>query len=298
MDRWGPALAALLGLVEGLTEFLPVSSTGHLILVSYWLGFTGEVATSVDISIQLGSILAVVVYERTKLASLFSGAVKEQAVLRAWLRRGRPTSGNPAGVSWGVVLRRSATDHPHLWFMIGLAAAFLPAAAVGLLAHRWIEAHLFTPTTVATALIAGGAVILLVEARRPPVRIDRLERVGVSNALQVGLAQCLSLIPGVSRSGATIIGAMLTGMDRKVAAEYSFFLALPTMLAATLYKLVKSRDLLSGQDLLALALGLLVAFFVAWAVIATFLGFLKRHSLRVFAFYRMLLGVIVLALLG
>jgi undecaprenyl-diphosphatase len=297
MDKWGPALAALLGLVEGLTEFLPVSSTGHLILVGHWLGFTGEVAASVDIAIQLGSILAVVVYERAKLAQLFGGARREQAMLRAWLR-GEDDRKGAWAVSWTDHLRRSSAEHAHLRFLIGLAVAFVPAALIGLIAHTWIEAHLFTPSTVAAALIAGGVVILLVEARRPTPRVDRLEQVGLGHALRIGLAQCASLIPGVSRSGATIIGAMLSGMDRKVATEYSFFLALPTMLAATLYKLVKSHALFSGEDLLALGLGLLVSFFVAWAVIAAFLGFVKRHSLRVFGIYRMLLGLAVLAWLG
>ncbi len=298
MDKWSPALAALLGLVEGLTEFLPVSSTGHLILVGSWLGFTGQVATSVDISIQLGSILAVVAYERAKLATLLANAAREQAALRTWVRPGPSASGAVAGLPWPEALRRSVAEHPNLRFVIGLGLAFVPAAVVGLATHKWIEAYLFTPRTVAAALMGGGVAILLVEARRPDARLDRLDQVGLGHALKVGLAQCVSLIPGVSRSGATIVGAMLAGMDRKLATEYSFFLALPTMLAATTYKLLKSRDLLTGEDLLALGLGLLVSFLVAWAVIAAFLNFVKRHSLRVFAYYRILLGGVAFTLLG
>lgn len=285
MTEWGPGLAVLLGLVEGLTEYLPISSTGHLILVGHWLGFTGEVATSVEISIQLGSILAVVAYERSKLSALLSHGAAEFTAVRALMQDPRP---------WRLRLSHSIGAHRNLWFFIGLGGAFLPAACIGLLAHKWIEAHLFNPVTVAAALIVGGLIILVVEAMQGRVRIIGLERVGLSSAIWVGLAQCASLIPGVSRSGATIVGGLLAGMDRRTATEYSFFLALPTMIAATGYKLLKSRDLLTSADLLALALGLLVAFFVAWAVIAAFLAFVKRHSLRTFAYYRILLGITVL----
>jgi len=287
MPGWGPELAVLLGLVEGLTEFLPVSSTGHLIIVGHVLGFTGAVAASVEISIQLGSILAIIAYERSKLTSLLSQASQEQASLRALIRSNQPKE-------WGTVLFRSADTHRSLWFLIGLAVAFVPAAAIGLFAHAWIEAYLFHPRTVAAALIAGGLIILGVEAMRNRVRFNRLDQIGVATALWVGLAQCVSLIPGVSRSGATIVGGLLAGMDRKVATEYSFFLALPTMIAATTYKMLKSRELLTNEDFFALALGLLVSFLVAWAVIAAFLAFVKRHSLRAFAYYRMLVGITVL----
>ncbi|GIW54263.1 MAG: undecaprenyl-diphosphatase [Nitrospiraceae bacterium] len=283
MNQWGPELAVILGLVEGLTEFLPVSSTGHLILVGHALGFTGAIAASVDVSIQLGSILAVVAYERRKIVQLFSQAGKEQAILREMLK---------ARGGWAT-LRRSADAHRNLWFLLGLGVAFLPAALVGFLAHRWIETYLFTPQTVAASLIVGGLVILAVEARRSPAQITRLEHVGVRSAFWVGVAQCVSLIPGMSRSGSTIVGGLLAGLDRKVATEYSFFLALPTMIAATAYKMITSQSLFSNQDYLALGLGLVVSFVVAWAVIAAFLTFVQRHSLRVFAYYRLLLGTAV-----
>lgn len=298
MERWGHELAILLGVVEGLTEFLPVSSTGHLILVGHWLGFTGDVAASVEISIQLGSILAVLVYERAKIAAMIRDGIREQARCREMLienwRRGRW----PIREAWGTVLYRSAASFRSLWFLIGLGVAFVPAGLLGLVSHKWIEAHLFTTQTVAAALILGGLVILLVEARPRPVRVARLDLIGTRNALWVGIAQCTSLIPGVSRSGATIIGGLLTGMDRKTATEYSFFLALPTMIAATTYKMVKSRTLFSAQDALALGLGLLVAFLVAWAVIAVLLAYVKKHSLSVFAYYRIALGIVVLTVLG
>jgi undecaprenyl-diphosphatase len=198
----------------------------------------------------------------------------------------------------GYIFDRSSDSHPNLWFLTGLCLAFIPAAVVGLLAHNWIEAYLFNPYTVSGALIAGGFVILAVEQWKGRSRITQLNQIGAKTALWVGIAQCASLFPGVSRSGATIVGGLLTGMDRRIATEYSFFLALPTMIAATGYKMFKSRDLLTGQDVAALAIGLLVAFLVAWAVIAAFLTFVKQHSLRAFAYYRMLLGLVVLFVLG
>ncbi len=297
MEGWGPELAIILGLVEGLTEFLPVSSTGHLILVSHYLGFTGEVAVSIEISIQLGSVLAIVAYERVKLVSFVSEAYQEQAALRTLIRANCTTGRWPSRTQWSTILTRSAKSHRSLWFCIGLLVAFCPAAVVGLLTHHWIKTHLFTPHAVAGSLILGGLVILAVEARPTRPRIAQLNHIGVPTALAVGVAQCLSLIPGVSRSGATIVGGMLVGMDRKIATEFSFFLALPTLIAATLYQMVQVRALLTTADIAALALGLVVAFLVAWAVIATLLTFLKRHTLRVFGYYRILLGLVVLLVL-
>jgi undecaprenyl-diphosphatase len=284
MRSWGPELAVVLGVVEGLTEYLPISSTGHLILVGHWLGFTGETAASVEIAIQLGAILAVIVYERAKLASFLTQAAAEQTSFRSLCSQ----------ESWTAALTQSMSQHRNLWFLIGLFVAFLPAASVGLLAHHWIETYLFNPATVAGASIVGGLIIMAVEAMKQEARFTQLEQIGVRTAFWVGVAQCVALIPGTSRSGATIIGALLAGMDRKTATEYSFFLALPTLIAATGYKLVKSAALFSTQDLMALALGLVVAFLVAWAVIAGFLNFVKRHSLVVFAYYRIAMGVAVL----
>ncbi len=297
MEGWGPELAIILGVVEGLTEFLPVSSTGHLILVAHYLGFTGDVAVSVEISIQLGSILAIVAYERAKLFSLVTGAAREQAALRRLIRGdGQPATAPQVG-RWRDLLQHSISDHRNLWFLVGLVVAFVPAAVVGLLIHGWIKAHLFTPYTVAGALIVGGVVILIVETWSCTPRVRELNQVGLWTALAVGIAQCFSLFPGVSRSGATIVGGLLAGMERKVATEFSFFLALPTMIAATTYQIMTSRSLWSTDDALALLLGLVVAFLVAWAVIAALLSFVKRHTLKVFGYYRILLGVLVLVVL-
>lgn len=291
MNEWGPALAIILGIVEGLTEFLPVSSTGHLILAGSALGFTGEVAANAEISIQLGAILAVVAYERQKLRTLISRAFGEQADLRQSLSR-------PGKESWSDVLRRSMTMHPHLWFLIGLWAAFLPAGLIGFATHGWIKTHLFSPQTVAVTSVVGGIIILIVEARRTHSDVQQLEHVGLRNALVIGLVQCASLIPGMSRSGSTIIGGLLVGLDRKVATEYSFFLALPTLIIATCYQMWKSRGVFHSDDYAALAIGLLVSFLVAWIVIAAFLTFVKRHSLRPFAYYRIVMGLVVLYLFG
>jgi undecaprenyl-diphosphatase len=289
----GFELAAILGLVEGLTEFLPVSSTGHLIIVGHLMGFTGAVADTAEVAIQLGSILAIMVYERHKIVSLFSHAAQELIGLLHLLTLS-PRQGVWEGPTWSSVLRRSIDQHRILWFLIGVAIAFLPAALVGFAAHDWIERYLFTPQTVAVALIIGGAIILWVEASHKPVHVATLEQVRVKTALMVGLAQCCALFPGISRSGATIIGGLLAGMDRRLATEYSFFLALPTMIVATGYKMLKSFSIFTQQDLVALLVGLIVSFFVAWAVIAAFLAFVKQHTLSSFAYYRIALGIIVL----
>ena len=289
MEEFGPGLAVLLGMLEGLTEYLPISSTGHLILAGHWLGFTGHVAVSVEICIQLGAVLAVVAYERAKIRSLLSHANQEQRELRRHML-------SPAS-SFMHTVRTSTGTHHHLWFLIGLGAAFLPAALVGLLTHEWIEEHLFSPRTVALSLILGGIIILIVETWPGTVRCTALEHIGLSRAVGVGLAQCVALIPGMSRSGSTIVGGLLLGLDRKVATEFSFFLALPTMFAATGYKFVQSYHLFNAQDLLALFIGMVVSFLVAWTVIAAFLTYVKRHSLKVFGYYRVVLGTIILIVL-
>lgn len=287
MNEWGPVLAVILGVVEGLTEFLPVSSTGHLILVGHALGFTGDVAANAEIAIQLGAILAVIVFEREKIGRLLSGAWQEQKIFRS-------TTASELHVSWTVRIKTSIQRHPNLWFLIGLGIAFLPAALLGLAAHGWIKSHLFTPQTVATTSILGGLIILIVEATKRTSHATSLDQVSPVQAFWIGVAQCASLIPGMSRSGSTIIGGLLAGLDRKVATEYSFFLALPTIIAATLYETWKARGTFTEQDFLALALGMVVSFLVAWAVIAAFLTYVQRHTLRVFAYYRIMLGVLVL----
>jgi len=254
----------ILGIVEGLTEFLPVSSTGHLILAGYALNFTGEEATSFEIVIQLGAILSVIVYFRQLLWDLL-----------------RELPRNP-------ISQRLA---------LALVVAFFPAAVIGLAVHKWIEAYLFGPITVAWALIAGGVVILLVERRLGQRPTEGLNHVDLRQAWWVGVAQCVSMFPGVSRSGATIIGGLLTGMDRTTATEFSFLLAVPTMLAATGYKIVKSHDVLLQGDPLFLPLGLAVAFITGLAVVAGFLAFVRSHTFRPFAYYRIVLGVFILIIM-
>ncbi len=286
MSEWGPVLAVILGIVEGLTEFLPVSSTGHLILVGHALGFTGDVAANAEISIQLGAILAVIVFEREKIGRLVSGAWHEQAELQSFLQSRHHQT-------WTARLTASVKAHPNLWFMLGLGIAFLPAALVGVAAHGWIKSHLFTPHTVATTCILGGIIILAVEATSRTSRAMSLDQVSPMQAFWIGLAQCASLIPGMSRSGSTIIGGLLAGLDRKVATEYSFFLALPTIIAATVYETWKAKATFTDQDFLALGIGMVVSFLVAWAVIAAFLTYIQRHTLRVFAYYRIILGIAV-----
>jgi undecaprenyl-diphosphatase len=256
--------AALLGLVEGVTEFIPVSSTGHLILASDWLGVTGESAKTFDIFIQLGAILAIV-----------------------WLYRARLTR----------ALVDARTRPESRQFLFNLVAAFLPAALVGVLAHDWIKARLFTPEVVALALIVGGLLILLIEWLRPRERVSRVDDVRLPTALGIGLAQVLSLIPGTSRSGATILGGYALGLSRRAATEFSFFLSIPVMFSATLYDLLKSRGALTAADAPVFALGFLVAFASALVVVRAFLGYVSKHSFAAFAWYRIAVGALLLLVL-
>jgi undecaprenyl-diphosphatase len=255
-------VAVLLGVVEGLTEFLPVSSTGHLIVTSYVVGFKGPRAEVFTIFIQLGAILAVVWEYRARLGTLV---------------RQLPVS---------VESRRTA---------VALAVAFLPAAVVGLLVHDQITRFLFGPLPVAAALIVGGLLILLVESLPLRPRTENVEGVTWSQALWIGIAQCLALWPGFSRSAATIMGGMCAGLNRRAATEFSFFLAIPVMFAATLYDLLKNRGALNGTDWLALGLSFVVAFLVAWASIRWLLRYVSSHSFRAFAWYRLAFGLIILA---
>ncbi|XXX73769.1 undecaprenyl-diphosphate phosphatase [Sorangium sp. So ce134] len=259
--------AVLLGVLEGLTEFLPVSSTGHLILLGAWLGHQSEAAKTLDIVIQLGAVLAVVVYFRERLA----------VTLRGIFRR----------------------DPDSLRLALALAFAFFPAALVGLLFHKAIKAYLFGPGPVAVALIAGGFLMIGVEAarrRRPDQGAPRLEDVTLQRALAIGFAQCFSLWPGASRSMATIVGGQLSGLSTAAAAEFSFLLAIPTLGAATVFDLAKNgRTLLDAPGgAAALAVGLAVSFVVALLVIAVFLRYLKRYGLAPFGWYRIALGAVVL----
>ncbi len=260
--------AVILGIVQGLTEFLPVSSTGHMILTMPLLGIhEGDPNFhfwngAFDIFIQLGSILAVLIY--------------------CWRRLWRLTL-NPTGAPW----------HGH--FITKLLIAFFPAAVVGYLFHRFIEEQLKVPLVVACALIVGGILILLIQKAIKTPSINDAGAVSLPRAIIIGLVQCLSLIPGTSRSGATIMGALSVGMAPAAAAEFSFFLAIPTMFAAGLYSLYKHRDEIHSEQIMPLGVGFVVSFFVAWAVVAVFMRFIQTHKFTVFAVYRIVLGAIVLA---
>ena len=252
----------LLGIVEGVTEFLPVSSTGHLILASALLGFGGASAGTFEIVIQLGAILAVVVLYWRRFTDVLVGLT-------------RRTPG-----SWA--------------FARNIALGFLPSAVVGLIVYKAVKAMLESPTIVAVALIVGGIAILVIErlAQRPVT--DSVETMPWKTALGIGIVQCLSMIPGVSRSGATIMGALSLGVERKAAAEFSFFLAVPTMLAASGYDLYKSGGRLGDGDWLAIGIGFLVSFVVALLVIRWFVGIVGRRGFAPFAWYRIVVGTAAL----
>lgn len=253
-------VAIILGIVEGITEFLPISSTGHLILAGDLFGFTSDTAKTFEVFIQLGAILAVVWLFRDKLTSSIKGIGNEK------------------------------TNR----FLLNLLIAFLPAAFFGLLLHSFIKSHLFNPVTVAIALIAGGIAIFVIEKVVKKPEVMDVDDVSYKQALGVGMAQTLALFPGVSRAGATIMGAMCLGLGRKAATEFSFFLAIPTMFAATLYDLLKNLNHLSMNDFPIFAVGFVVSFISAFFVIKAFLGFVKKHTFNSFAVYRIIFGAVVL----
>src|SRR3954465_12745096 len=253
--------AALMGLVEGATEFIPISSTGHLIVVGEWLHLVDERARTFEIFIQLGAILAVMWLYRTRL-----------------LRTVQSAGGDPRS-------RR---------LILNLGIAFFPAAIVGFLAHDWIKEHLFTRTVVACALVVGGILILLIERWAPSTRIADVEELPPRTALGIGLAQVLSLVPGTSRSGATIMGGYALGLTRVAATEFSFFLAIPVMLAATGYDLLKSWSILTGADVPMFLVGFVVSFISALVVVKALLRYVSGHSFRLFAWYRIVLGGLLL----
>ena len=255
----------ILGIVEGLTEFLPVSSTGHLILAGELLGYDAVKWRVFNIVIQLGAILAVVVlYWRT-----------------FW------------GVAQGLIRREAAS-----WrFLRNIVAAFLPAGIVGLALHKQIEALLGRPDVVAWALIGGGVVILLVERTERRARVAVTAEIPLGTALGIGAVQCLSMIPGVSRSGATIMGALSLGVERRTAAEFSFFLAIPTMLGASAVEIIKNRHAVAGaggMDAGTIAIGFVVAFLVALLVIRAFVAVVTRRGFAPFAYYRIAAGAAAL----
>jgi len=258
-------VAAILGIVEGLTEFLPVSSTGHLIVAGSLLGYTGEKAKLFEIVIQAGAILAVCWEYRVKLFDVARGILSDRAAQR---------------------------------FVANLFIAFLPAAALGLVFGNAIKARLFAPVPVAAAFVVGALVILWAERRqrgRPDtVRIDKVDDMRWPDALKVGFAQAFALIPGTSRSGATIIGGMLFGLSRKAATEFSFFLAIPTLFAATGYEFVRNRHLLAGGDLSMVAVGFVTAFVSAFFVVRALLRYVAHHDFVPFAWYRIAFGLVIL----
>ena len=258
--------AAVMGIVEGLTEFLPISSTGHLILAGALLGFDDEKAKVFDIAIQTGAIFAVILVYWQK--------IRDTVVLLP-------------------------TDRQARQFVLNVLIAFVPAVVLGLLFGKAIKAHLFTPVVVASTFIIGGFIILWAERRQqrnPAVaRIHEVEDMTAFDALKVGLAQCLAMIPGTSRSGATIIGGMLLGLSRKAATDFSFYLAIPTLIGAGAYSLYKERALLSLADLPMFGVGLLFSFLSAWLCVRWLLRFISTHSFAGFAYYRIVFGVVVLA---
>ena len=254
--------AAVMGVVEGLTEFLPISSTGHLILAGALLGFDDDKAKVFDIAIQTGAILAVIIVYWQKISS----------TVRA--------------------LPHSADAQR---FALNVFIAFVPAVILGLLFGKAIKANLFTPEVVATTFIIGGFIILWAERRQASaVRIGEVEDMRWQDALKVGLVQCLAMIPGTSRSGATIIGGMLLGMSRKAATDFSFYLAIPTLIGAGAYSLYKDRALLSMADAPMFAVGLVFSFLSAWVCVRWLLKFISTNSFEVFAWYRIVFGLVVL----
>lgn len=253
--------ALILGIVEGLTEFLPVSSTGHLILVGDLLDFNDERAMVFTIAIQLGAILAVCWEYRSKISEVIGGIGSNPAANR---------------------------------FVINLLIAFLPAAIMGLLFIKTIKYYLFHPVPVALALIIGGFLILWAERRKHVIEVEQVDDMDWKHALKVGLAQCLALIPGTSRSGATIIGGLFFGLSRKAATEFSFFLAIPIMFAATFYDVYKHREFLEWDDLGMFAVGFVAAFLSALLAVRGLLRFISNHDFTVFAWYRIVFGIIIL----
>ena len=255
--------ALLLGIIEGLTEFLPVSSTAHLLLVGDMLGFEGPPGKTFEIVIQMGAILAVcVVY---------------------WHRL------------WGVAT--TLTQPRSVAFVRNVLLAFLPAAVIGATAYKYIKQMLESPLVAATALVVGGVAILIIEKIVKRARITEVEDMSPVLAFCIGFCQVLAMIPGVSRAGATIMGSMLLGVERKTAAEFSFFLAIPTMTGATVYSLYKNWSTLSLDGSALIVIGFIAAFFSALLVVKTFIAFISRHGFAPFAYYRIVFGTLMLALI-
>ncbi len=257
---WELIVAAVLGIVEGVTEFLPISSTGHLIVASDLLNFRDSNGLF-EIVIQLGAVLAVIWLYRSELLEQVQTVTSSSGVQRLW---------------------------------IGIVIAFIPAALIGFLLDDWITEVLFSPRVVAISLIVGGVLLWWIEGRAQQVSTSAMKQISPRQALMIGLAQITALIPGVSRSGATIVGGLLSGLDRTTATKFSFFLAMPTLGAATLYSLLKQIDTLSSDILLSLAVGMVVAFFVSLIVMKWLIGYVSTNNFRGFAVYRIIAGVVIL----
>jgi undecaprenyl-diphosphatase len=261
MDYWIAVQALILGIVEGLTEFLPISSTGHQIIVADLLGFGGDRAMAFNIIIQLGAILAVVWEYRRKILDVVVGLPKQAEAQR---------------------------------FTANLLIAFFPAVILGVAFADVIHAYLFNPITVAVALVVGGVIMLWAERRVHLVAVETVDQMTWKDALKVGCAQCLAMIPGTSRSGATIIGGLLFGLSRKAATEFSFFLAMPTMVGAAVYSGYKYRELFQPGDLPVFAIGFVTSFIFAMIAVRALLKFIANHSYVTFAWYRILFGLLIL----
>ncbi|WP_462402466.1 undecaprenyl-diphosphate phosphatase [Pseudomonas sp. Marseille-QA0332] len=262
MDLWSALQAIILGIVEGLTEFLPISSTGHQIIVADLIEFGGERAMAFNIIIQLGAILAVVWEFRRKILDVVLGLPRERSARR---------------------------------FTANLLLAFMPAVVLGVLFADLIHHYLFNPITVAAALVVGGVIMLWAEQRNHRVDVDHVDQMTWSHALKIGLVQCVAMIPGTSRSGSTIIGGLLFGLSRKAATEFSFFLAMPTMVGAAVYSGYKYRELFQPADLPVFAIGFVVSFIFAMVAVRGLLKFIANHSYAVFAWYRIAFGLLILA---
>ncbi|MNF38357.1 Undecaprenyl-diphosphatase [compost metagenome] len=262
MDFWTAIQVVILGIVEGLTEFLPISSTGHQIVVADMINFGGERAMAFNIIIQLGAILAVVWEFRRKIFDVVVGLPREASAQR---------------------------------FTVNLLVAFMPAVILGVLFADFIHHYLFNPITVATALVVGGIIMLWAEQRQHVVRAEHVDDMRWTDALKIGCVQCLAMIPGTSRSGSTIIGGLLFGLSRKAATEFSFFLAMPTMVGAAVYSGYKYRELFQPGDLPVFAVGFVVSFIFAMIAVRSLLKFIGSHSYAAFAWYRIGFGLLILA---
>jgi undecaprenyl-diphosphatase len=261
MDLWVAIQALILGVVEGVTEFLPVSSTGHQIIVADLIGFGGERALAFNIIIQLCAILAVIWEYRRKIIDVVVGLPRERQAQK---------------------------------FTVNLLIAFMPAVVLGVAFADLIHEYLFNPITVATALVLGGIVMLWAERRDHAIRAETVDDMNWSLALKVGFAQCLALVPGTSRSGSTIIGGLLFGLSRKAATEFSFFLAMPTMVGAAVYSGYKYRDLFQPGDFAVFAIGFVTSFIFAMLAVRALLKFIGNHSYAAFAWYRIGFGLLIL----